>query len=533
MRKRSSVRTVLCLSFLTALLLPGLGRAQCTTGNFTDNGSSASYNLSSAQTLVIASGTFTGTVNFNGGGTICVATGATFKGGMNNAGTGASLNVYGTADFSNSVSFGGGFTLNVQANGAVYFRNNPNQNGAVSINVATGAHLQFDQAFTLQNNSVLSNNGSVLAKADFSSNSGTLVTNNQRFRTVGNFNPGGRVNNYGMVIATGFININAGDKTVNYCRFVSESGFNNNDPDTDNRGLIWVTKTPTGSDNFVWQNNAALINSGYVRTKSFINGSPISNAGGTIVVEGAASGTYSKNQGSISGGLIGDRSNSGNTLDVNIGTISATYQNIALLDTTADQFVNNCSGTYSSYTVSGNVWIDANRNAVKDASESYYAGGSLYALLVNSAGNVLATTAVSTASGAYTLGSIPPGTVGLRVIISTAAGTVGATAPAAAAPAGYSLATENNGGSAETSGDGSMTLAATTANLAGRHFGIVLPTYSVSGTVYEDRNGLQDNRINGSGSNGGGPLYVNVVSGASVLASATVSANGDYMVAGG
>ena len=52
---------------------------------------------------------------------------------------------------------------------------------------------------------------------------------------------------------------------------------------------------------------------------------------------------------------------------------------------------------------------------------------------------------------------------------------------------------------------------------------------SVSGTVFSDANGLTDNTVNGTGTNSGGALYMNLVNSLNqVVASKAVAANGTY-----
>jgi hypothetical protein len=59
-----------------------------------------------------------------------------------------------------------------------------------------------------------------------------------------------------------------------------------------------------------------------------------------------------------------------------------------------------------------------------------------------------------------------------------------------------------------------------------------LATASISGTVYNDNNGLTDALINGTGSNNGSTLYVNAISGGVVTGSSLVASNGTYSITG-
>ncbi|GAB4094501.1 hypothetical protein [Flaviaesturariibacter terrae] len=57
-------------------------------------------------------------------------------------------------------------------------------------------------------------------------------------------------------------------------------------------------------------------------------------------------------------------------------------------------------------------------------------------------------------------------------------------------------------------------------------------TGAISGTVYNDFDGITDATLDGVGTNLSGQLYVNAVSGGTVVASATVASNGTYVIMG-
>lgn len=69
---------------------------------------------------------------------------------------------------------------------------------------------------------------------------------------------------------------------------------------------------------------------------------------------------------------------------------------------------------------------------------------------------------------------------------------------------------------------------ATSTNTGSLSINFGAATYQVSGTVYNDYNGLSDNLINGTAGNGGQTLYVNLVSSGAVIATSAVAANGTY-----
>lgn len=122
--------------------------------------------------------------------------------------------------------------------------------------------------------------------------------------------------------------------------------------------------------------------------------------------------------------------------------------------------------------ISGTVWNDADNSAnntfsnIRTGSEPGTNAGGLNAILVNSAGNVIATTPIA-ANGTYTFNNITGNQSNVTIRLSTIAGTVGNTAPTASIPVGWTNTSP-------------LTTAAfniSATNLTGRDFGIEqLPT---------------------------------------------------------
>ena len=413
----------LLLIALTVLSVRSYAQCSCTTSVV---GGSSDLNINSGQVVCITSGNQTGNINFNGSATLCVNSGATLSSGnVNNFNSGSVLNIYGTGNFSNSISLGGG-AVNVY--GTLRFGGNPNQNGAIAFTVASTGSMIFDQAFTLSNGSTIVNAGYIWGKADFSTNSGTTATNNNRFRTDGNFNPAGNFTNNGIVTAFGFINVNSGNKTINNCRFVSALGFNNNDDDTENNGLIWVLGD-VNSANLI-QNNNNFRNAGYIRTPRIINNATLTNTGGLLRVEGStnAGDMASRNNGgtSILGGSIGDISNASLSpayrFDDPAGTITATYTLIPLYDTFSANFSNNCTNPslnpptndpLPTGSITGSIFNDLNGlsdGTVNGNKIGLINSAPVYVVLKNSAGKVVRTVQVDQATGNYTFINVPAGT---------------------------------------------------------------------------------------------------------------------------
>ncbi len=122
--------------------------------------------------------------------------------------------------------------------------------------------------------------------------------------------------------------------------------------------------------------------------------------------------------------------------------------------------------------ISGKVWDDVNGSAngtftgINDGTEVGSNAGSLNAILVDSAGKVIASTPVN-GDGTYTLKNIIPGQTDVTIRLATSAGTVGSAAPVASLPANW----------INTSPLTTNTFTTSTFALTGKDFGIEqLPT---------------------------------------------------------
>ncbi|MBD2752971.1 beta strand repeat-containing protein [Spirosoma validum] len=126
--------------------------------------------------------------------------------------------------------------------------------------------------------------------------------------------------------------------------------------------------------------------------------------------------------------------------------------------------------------LTGTVFNDVNgiTNSLLDGTGTN-AGGTLYALLVNTSSTLVASSLVQ-ADGSYIFNNIAAGTYTVR--LSTSAGTVGSTAPAVLLPTGW-VSTSEALSPAFTDGtvDGTLSVTVATTDLSGANFGIEqLPT---------------------------------------------------------
>ena len=165
------------------------------------------------------------------------------------------------------------------------------------------------------------------------------------------------------------------------------------------------------------------------------------------------------------------------TVDPNDGavTVSFTY---SAVDSAGKESSSPATVTmpFTAVGIAGNVYDDANgllgtpANTVDGTGT--FAGGTLYANLVDGANKVVQAVAVAV-DGSYAFGTVAPNT-GYTVVLSTTLGSVGNTAPAAALPAGYVNTGENLGAGAGSDGtpDGRLAVAVTTSSVTNANFGI-------------------------------------------------------------
>jgi hypothetical protein len=252
--------------FIITLILQSLcvSFAQCPAGSSIWNGTENNLNISG--NYCFTSGTFTGNIsNISSSATIYVSAGASFKPSNINDGLKGTLNIYGEAVLPNvslkvnfklfnygKTTFNSGVTFdgsNVQITNSneLTFNGNPNFNGANCkvitvtggssfINLSNNSNLILSNSVTFDNSGLLKVTG-----GDFNFNDAASTFYNRAggvARIGKNFNPKGNFINDGLVVVSGFSNINSTTNLINNCRFVIVGGMDNNSFFTNN-GLLW------------------------------------------------------------------------------------------------------------------------------------------------------------------------------------------------------------------------------------------------------------------------------------------------------
>jgi trimeric autotransporter adhesin len=173
--------------------------------------------------------------------------------------------------------------------------------------------------------------------------------------------------------------------------------------------------------------------------------------------------------------------------------IGTSFGHIYKFDTTANTLsaVNTTTGSiitdmtscmYPAMNISGKVWNDADNSAnntftnINTGAETGTNAGGLNAILIDANGKVIASASVA-ATGLYSFPNISGNQSGLKIRLSTTAGTVGGTAPVASVPASWV-----NTSPLETAAFTSTI----TTDVTGKDFGV--QPKSIAGRVFEDIN---------------------------------------------
>jgi hypothetical protein len=283
--------------------------------------------LTDGQTLCITSGTLTGSIQYSGNASICVAANATLQPtAFTRSGSTSTIIINNYGSFIGpavSHTFAGGtinnyhfmqFKGSVTISGSTKFINHPNSFASFDLNLTTSS----------SNSAVITNQGTLDVNGTFNLQTGNTLTNFGRLHTFNSLTLRGTFTNNAIVVARGTTGIFSG-KTTNNCRFTATSNFNSYATDAlENNGFLWVSGAASsfGSPSF--------INRGYVRAANYSTTGTVDNIGGQIVVEGE-----STHSGSINGGRVGDLGNAPTyRFDIHSANITSEVGAIALQDTT-------------------------------------------------------------------------------------------------------------------------------------------------------------------------------------------------------
>jgi hypothetical protein len=160
--------------------------------------------------------------------------------------------------------------------------------------------------------------------------------------------------------------------------------------------------------------------------------------------------------------------------------------------------------------------------------------GGLYVNLVDPGTNQVIASVPVNNDGTYSFSAangVLPNT-NYKIILTATLQTAGQNLTASTLPSAWSSTGENLGSSAGNDGsvDGILSVNSGTTGVSQANFGI--QSISISGTIFNDTDGLTDSKVDGTGTNAGG-LYVNLVNAlGQVVASIPVNPDGTYTFTG-
>ena len=213
--------------------------AQCTscTISITSN-SSQSFSLGKNDVLCIQSGiTFSGGINnMHKDAILCIESGAIYNAPYINNWNGT-LNNYGTLNLSSATINGNGRLVNM----GDIIMSNPNMNGNASLTNSDGSSIEIIGNLSLSGNNSLINDGDLSITGNMTFTGSANFENNGTLEVDGNLDLNKILENHGYLRIKGNINNNSG--VHNYCMFVSDNGFSNSGNDFRNEGFIWILGT--------------------------------------------------------------------------------------------------------------------------------------------------------------------------------------------------------------------------------------------------------------------------------------------------
>jgi len=360
-------KSTLCKTAI--LILASFLTFSASANTYTNNGTSQSYNLNNGDTLKIANGTYTGSLNtFKNGAVVVVYSNATFKPSYINTPNGKIVN-YGITTF--TYSFGGQanfyidnyYVLNFQGDLALYSGN------AKNITNNYGATLTISGSFSLSDNSSVLNKGTLTigntfamyaASSDFTNEGTTSVAGNFNvsngqiinedvINVGGDFNLwGGQLDNQGSIDPQGNLVFSSGTSYTNSCKMVTKKGFINYGT-FQNNGILWVGTTGTSADEF-YNSGTFIANPGSkVEAVKMTNYSTIKGIGYFYFTGSTyTSGTIGKSGNTTDSIFVFDatRTNSSQIFDTQYGTVynNTVFRSFAIPDT--NEIVAGCSAIY-------------------------------------------------------------------------------------------------------------------------------------------------------------------------------------------
>lgn len=363
--------------------------SECSTPTRLLDPASSSVTVASGETVLLASGTFTGGVNaLPAGGTLCVAAGAILQPAyINNASGSIVIASGGSASFP-SISVGTGFALDVE--GSAVFAG-LNVNGASTFRIATGASMEIAGGFSPSAGSY-DNEGTLTVRGTFNVNTGADVRNANQLVVGGNANLNGRVENTGTVTVSGALDVNGGAMFANFCHVQTTGPIFNNATGSTNSGIISAGGAFT--NNGTWRQSLdGLLAATALADDGMVGGFGAYQFTGPTSVQGTFVGDSAGNPIQVQ-----TQAPPGRIFDVQTGTVANVVRVTALRATALDTPLPGCSNNTVPY---------ADLSVSKSGPATVLSGGNVtYTLVVANAGP-------DDASGVVLTDALPPEATGV------------------------------------------------------------------------------------------------------------------------
>lgn len=269
MTRISTLISLVSLTILSLVSFPAFSKT------YTDKGTSTSYTINNGDSLYIASGTFTGTINsWEVGGKITIGESATFNPSSFGYFQGYIIN-NGQATLP-EINGQNGYTLTnygkLTVKGKTYLGNK-----AVITN-NYGATITFSGAFE-SNASTIINRGTMNATAAFYIGNNSSMSNLNTVITANNFTiNGSSLMNGGKIHAKKTISFSSATSTNN-CRLIAEAGITIESSNLTNNGLLWASNAANNSLIYNNKSNITISISSVMKSVDFKNEGTITGRG--------------------------------------------------------------------------------------------------------------------------------------------------------------------------------------------------------------------------------------------------------------
>ena len=257
---------------------------------YINNGTPTNYNLTSADSLFVASGTYTGNITgFASGARITISGSAIFTPGSMPHNANGTIHNYGIFTYTSSWTVNTNFTVHNYAGGIMTLGSITIRGNSQRWTNYVGGIITFADVLMNGNdddlNNVMINYDSIRCNGLFQMNSGSGFTNYKDFSVGGNLRVnGGTLINEGNLLVTGTILMNNGASVIrNYCRMQATGGITNTSGNFYNYSYLWAVNSDiTNSANIINSSVAANASAPNMATTPMIHGRNYTHTGGTM-----------------------------------------------------------------------------------------------------------------------------------------------------------------------------------------------------------------------------------------------------------